>query len=46
MSAGLAFCAVILAETLGNDLCDFYAGGRRLSEAASDACAVADGEEV
>ena len=25
---------------------DFHAGGRRLSEAASDACAVADGEEV
>ena len=46
VSAGLAFCAVILAETFGNDLCDFHAGGRRLSEAASDACAVADGEEV
>ena len=39
-------CAVISAETLGNDLGDFHAGGRRLGEAARDAGTVADGEEV
>lgn len=46
MSAGLAFCAVILAEALGNDLCDFYAGGCCLSKTARDSGTVADGEEV